>query len=143
MEGIFAACKQSAGSIAIACGKTHAYKEEAVRLGRYVAKLALILTEFEMYMHIEPGKLRGSEALFVAGEHAVAALKMVEQLVRQCAGTNTAAVVWAYEDAVEFQSASTELANAAAGEFLVLSVCTMYTSLLFEGGGVRRDVDME
>lgn len=112
MEGVFAACKESASQIASMCIRTRAYKEEAIRLGRYVAKLALVLTELSLHMQLDDS-LRGSESLFLAGEKASTVLQQAEELLRQCVNTSTSAAIWPMEDAAEFQSAATELSEAA------------------------------
>jgi hypothetical protein len=66
--------------------------------------------------------LRGSEHLFMAGEAAVAAFQVTENLLRQCVDTSAAAAIWPLEDAIEFQSVAVELLDAASSKIARLHV---------------------
>lgn len=110
MQAVFEASKAAVFATTQACSATKVYREECLKLGRYVAKVALVLAEIELTMH-EDESLRGSEALFMAGDATVNALQQAQDLTRQCADSDPARI-WPMEDAVEFQSVSLELLEA-------------------------------
>lgn len=121
MQAIFEACKVSVLQTTQACSTTKVYKEECLKLGRYVAKVALLMAELELWM-IDDDLLRGSQSLFLAGEAVVGAIQQAEDLARQCVDTG-AARIWPMEDAIEFQSVAVELLDAVTSTCVVCCVC--------------------
>lgn len=58
MQGVFDECKQSILRTSTACLTTRVYKEECLKLGRHVLKMALLVSEVEFQLHIDEN-LRG------------------------------------------------------------------------------------
>jgi len=69
MEGVFEACKQSLLRCSTACVATKVYQEESRKLGRYLAKLALVLSELEMQVNADES-LRGEPSASQGGKAA-------------------------------------------------------------------------
>lgn len=130
MQAIFEACKVSVLQTTQACSTTKVYKEECLKLGRYVAKVALLMAELELWM-IDDDLLRGSQSLFLAGEAVVGAIQQAEDLARQCVDTG-AARIWPMEDAIEFQSVAVELLDAVTSTCVVCASSLFFISLVFD-----------
>jgi hypothetical protein len=116
MQAILDQCRDSVAEIGRGCRAAEvSYKEETLKLGRYTAKVALILAELELQLHADDA-LAGSEQLYLAIEAQAAALAQAASLVRQCAAT-TAARIWPLEDSIEFQSVALALLEAVSSTF--------------------------
>ncbi|GAB4820280.1 hypothetical protein N2152v2_007326 [Parachlorella kessleri] len=113
MEALFDTCKQMVIRITTGCLSSEVYAEECLKLARYVSKCALVLTEIELTMHVDPS-LRGSQSLFRAIDGLIVALKQAAQLAEQCSSAKGGGV-WPLEDAVEFQATALELQNGMQG----------------------------
>lgn len=116
MQAVFEAAKVSVAETCQAVRSTEVYKEECLKLGRYVSKVTLILAELELMLSSDESLL-GSESMFLAAEAVLAALQQAQSLVKQCCSTS-AARIWPLEDAIEFQSVALELYNAISSEFV-------------------------
>jgi hypothetical protein len=118
MAGALAAAQESALGAARAAAAVAASpadrgpKRASVRLARCVAKVALLLTEADLELRLNPESLGGDAALFAAVDAAAQALGRAGGALARCAAPH--AGVWPSEDAAEFQSAAGELARAAA-----------------------------
>jgi hypothetical protein len=110
MQALFEAAKESVQEIGRGSRESPVYKEECLKLGRYVSKVTLILAELELQLYADES-LRGSEDMFIAVEGVLQALQQAASLVHQCSSTS-AGRIWPMEDAVAFQSVGLELLNA-------------------------------
>ncbi|KAL4525450.1 hypothetical protein Ndes2437A_g03911 [Nannochloris sp. 'desiccata'] len=110
MQALFEAAKESVQEISKGSLESPVYKEECLKLGRYVSKVTLILAELELQLYADES-LRGSEDMFIAVEAVLQGLQQAASLVQQCSSTS-AGRIWPMEDAVEFQSVALELLNA-------------------------------
>ena len=119
MQAVFDSAKISVAETCQGVRSTEVYKEECLKLGRYVSKVTLILAELELMLHGDES-LRGSEGMFLAVEAVLTALQQAQSLVKQCCSTS-AGRIWPLEDAVEFQSVAIELLNAVSSK-----LCFMY-----------------
>lgn len=115
MQAILGQCRDAVAEIGRGCATTEVCKEECLKLGRFVAKVALILAELELQLHADDS-LTNSEALFLALEATAAALTQAASLVRQCAAT-TAARIWPLEDSIEFQSVGLALLESISSAY--------------------------
>ena len=112
MQGVFDACKLAILGTSKACVASKVYQEESLKLGRFVGKAALVLSELELQLHADDS-LRGSQEVFLVAEAFCGAFQGAESLMRQV-GQTGAARIWPLEDAVEFQSVALELYNAVS-----------------------------
>ena len=81
MQALFDAAKCSVQEIGQGARGTSVYKEECLKLGRYVSKVTLILAELELQLYADES-LRGSKDMFIAAEAVLQALQQAASLVR-------------------------------------------------------------
>ena len=77
MQAVFDSAKISVAETCQGVRSTEVYKEECLKLGRYVSKVTLILAELELMLHGDES-LRGSEGMFLAVEAVLTALQQAQ-----------------------------------------------------------------
>lgn len=121
MEGVFSASKDlvaSCANAAIKASEHNAYRDGATLLCRSVLRVAGVINEIELQLHIDES-LRGSEALFMAGDSICSALQAVQKLLNQSAHTGSA-MIWPLEDSVEFQAVARDLLDATSSNIRLI-----------------------